>query len=79
MGQAQQYRDIPFFWSAHFDTGLRYLGHVDSIEGESTDGSVAERNFSRLLRGNERQRAFITCNRDTDSLTEETEWDSMLR
>ena len=31
LGQAHRYTELPFFWSAHFDTGLRYIGHVDSI------------------------------------------------
>jgi apoptosis-inducing factor 3 len=76
MGQVGAYSDIPFFWSAHFDTGLRYVGHVDSITDAHTDGSVDGRNFSRLLSGADKQRAYITCNRDTDSLCKEAEWDT---
>jgi len=76
MGKAGGYRDVPFFWSAHFDTGLRYLGHVGSIAAEQTDGSVEGRGFVRLLSGRGRQRAFITCNRDKESLLKEAEWDA---
>jgi apoptosis-inducing factor 3 len=79
MGQAGRYCDVPFFWSAHFDTGLRYLGHVGSISEARTDGSVEGRNFSRLLSGHQRQRAFVTCNRDRESLLKEAEWDTALR
>jgi NADPH-dependent 2,4-dienoyl-CoA reductase/sulfur reductase-like enzyme len=78
MGKAGEYRDVPFFWSAHFDTGLRYLGHVSSIAAEQTDGSVEGRRFVRLLSGRGRQRAFITCNRDKESLVKEAEWDAAL-
>ena len=79
MGQAIHYSDVPFFWSAHFDTGLRYLGHVGSIVDASTDGSIGDRSFSRLLSGPDRQRAFVTCNRDEVSLTKEAEWDAGVR
>jgi NADPH-dependent 2,4-dienoyl-CoA reductase/sulfur reductase-like enzyme/nitrite reductase/ring-hydroxylating ferredoxin subunit len=79
MGQSIRYSDVPFFWSAHFDTGLRYLGHVGSIVDASTDGSIENRSFSRLLSGHDRQRAFVTCNRDEVSLTKEAEWDAGVR
>jgi apoptosis-inducing factor 3 len=78
LGQAGRYRDIPFFWSAHFDTGLRYLGRVGSVATEHTEGSVEGRNFSRLLRGQQGQGAFITCNRDKASLLKEAEWDATV-
>lgn len=79
MGQASRYRDLPFFWSAHFDTGLRYLGHVGSITDVQTEGSIEGRNFSRLQSGRGRQKAYVTCNRDKASLLKEAEWDAAVR
>ena len=79
MGQASRYCDLPFFWSAHFDTGLRYLGHVGSITAVQTEGSVEGRNFSRLQSGHGRQRAYVTCNRDKAALLKEAEWDAAVR
>jgi apoptosis-inducing factor 3 len=79
LGHSSRYSVVPFFWSAHFDTGLRYLGHVGKIADTRTDGSVKGRNFSRLLTGTEKQKAFITCNRDMASLLKEAEWDAALR
>jgi NADPH-dependent 2,4-dienoyl-CoA reductase/sulfur reductase-like enzyme/nitrite reductase/ring-hydroxylating ferredoxin subunit len=75
LGQTVVYRDVPFFWSAHFDTGLRYLGHVDSVASVQTDGSVEARDFTRCYRGHGDEKAFITCNRDKAALTEESIWD----
>jgi NADPH-dependent 2,4-dienoyl-CoA reductase/sulfur reductase-like enzyme len=75
MGQVSPYTDVPFFWSAHFDTGLRYLGHVESTLEMRTDGSTEGRNFSRCYLGPKGQKAFVTCNRDKDSLLEESLWD----
>jgi apoptosis-inducing factor 3 len=75
MDQASRYKDVPFFWSAHFDTGLRYMGHVGSILDARTEGSVEGRNFSRYYRGPKGEKAFVTCNRDRDALLEESAWD----
>ena len=74
-----RYTDVPFFWSAHFDTGLRHIGHVDSIVDTRTDGSVAARNFSRQQTGPSGEKSFVTCNRDLESLREESAWDRALR
>jgi NADPH-dependent 2,4-dienoyl-CoA reductase/sulfur reductase-like enzyme/nitrite reductase/ring-hydroxylating ferredoxin subunit len=75
MDQANGYKDVPFFWSAHFDTGLRYMGHVGSILDARTEGSVEGRNFTRYYRGPKGEKAFVTCNRDRDALLEEAAWD----
>jgi NADPH-dependent 2,4-dienoyl-CoA reductase/sulfur reductase-like enzyme/nitrite reductase/ring-hydroxylating ferredoxin subunit len=78
MNQASRYTDVPFFWSAHFDTGLRYLGQVRSILDAQTEGSIGGRNFNRYYRGSKGEKAFLTCNRDTESLLEESAWDSAV-
>ena len=75
LGEAGPYADAPFFWSAHFDTGLRYLGHVGRIEGLEVDGSVEGREFAMRLRGPSREAAFVTCNRDPETLEEEARWE----
>ena len=78
MGEAQDYADPPFFWSAHFDTGLRYLGHVGRIEDAEVDGSVEGREFAMRLRGEGREEAFVTCNRDPETLREEARWEERM-
>jgi NADPH-dependent 2,4-dienoyl-CoA reductase/sulfur reductase-like enzyme/nitrite reductase/ring-hydroxylating ferredoxin subunit len=78
LGQTSCYKDVPFFWSAHFDTGLRYMGHVRSILDARTEGSVEARNFSRYYRGSNGEKAFVTCNRDRDALLEESAWDRAI-
>ena len=79
MGEADAYTDPPFFWSAHFDTGLRYLGHVGRIEDAEVDGSVEGREFAMHLRGPGREEAFVTCNRDPETLEEEVRWEARRR
>ena len=45
VGRGHPFRDVPFFWSTHFDSTIRYLGHAerwDSIEIKgSLDGGSA--------------------------------------
>jgi apoptosis-inducing factor 3 len=78
MNQATRYTDVPFFWTAHFDTGLRYLGHVSSLVDSRTDGTVKGRDFTLALTGKGRERAFISCNRDMAALQLEAQWDHAL-
>jgi NADPH-dependent 2,4-dienoyl-CoA reductase/sulfur reductase-like enzyme/nitrite reductase/ring-hydroxylating ferredoxin subunit len=75
MREASRYADVPFFWSAHFDTGLRYLGHIGSIVDARTEGSIEGRNFAISYTGKDQEKAFVTCNRDRSALLVEAEWD----
>ncbi len=77
--RAQVYEDVPFFWSAHFDTGLRYSGHVRQINEATLNGSVDERSFTVRYADGGRGRAFATCNRDMSSLQTEADWERELK
>jgi NADPH-dependent 2,4-dienoyl-CoA reductase/sulfur reductase-like enzyme len=79
MNRVTRYTDVPFFWSAHFDTGLRYLGHVSSIADSRTEGSIEGRNFTVSQIGEAHEKAFISCNRDLSALQIEAQWDRALR
>lgn len=75
LGQGGPFRDVPFFWSAHFGTSLRYVGHVGEIEAVRLDGSTAERNFAARLSGRDGGRALVTAKRDRESLETEAGWE----
>ena len=75
MGETASYQEIPFFWSAHFDTGFRYVGHVGSVLDSHTDGSIGDRNFAVCYTGEHRERAYLTCNRDIEALYIEAGWE----
>ncbi len=78
MGEATRYSDVPFFWSAHFDTGLRYLGHVSSVGTAKTEGSIPGRDFTLYYSGKKQEKAVATCNRDAAALRIEASWDREL-
>ena len=39
------YRGVPFFWTVHFGTSIRYVGHIDSWDEIIYHGSPEDRKF----------------------------------
>lgn len=76
MGRATGYADLPFFWSAHFDTGLLYLGHADQPKEPSVEGSIEEQDFVARYSSNSGDRAVATCNQDKAALEIEAGWEA---
>jgi NADPH-dependent 2,4-dienoyl-CoA reductase/sulfur reductase-like enzyme/nitrite reductase/ring-hydroxylating ferredoxin subunit len=79
MGCTGPFADLPFFWSAHFDTGLLHLGHVDKIATTVVKGSVEDRSFVIRFAGKGGEEALVTCNQDYAALTVEADWESGFR
>jgi apoptosis-inducing factor 3 len=76
MGRATSYLDLPFFWSAHFDTGLLYLGHAGKPAAPSVEGSIEEQDFVARYAGKGEDRAVVTCNQDKAALKIEADWEA---
>ena len=75
LGLTDRFTATPFFWSAHFDTGLRYLGHASKDAGARFEGSLEKPSFVVHYGSNGEQQAVATCNRDDDALQVNLEWD----
>jgi NADPH-dependent 2,4-dienoyl-CoA reductase/sulfur reductase-like enzyme len=43
LGLRRAFLDVPFFWSAHYDMTIRYVGHASSWDTIEIDGSLADR------------------------------------
>lgn len=69
------YEHVPFFWSGHYDTSLRYVGHVASPEDRSVDGDVAAKDVEVTFREDGEDRALLTCGRDMAALTRQAAWE----
>lgn len=41
LGKRTPYRDVPFFWSAHYGVTIRYVGHAQTWDAIDIDGSFA--------------------------------------
>ncbi|HXX30294.1 MAG TPA: FAD-dependent oxidoreductase, partial [Myxococcaceae bacterium] len=71
VGRREPFGDIPFFWSAHYDTVLCTVGHAsrwDAVEVhgrlEARDAAIAYRRAGRVLQ-------VVTVGRDGTSLAAE--------
>ncbi|MBV6415493.1 MAG: 3-phenylpropionate/cinnamic acid dioxygenase ferredoxin--NAD(+) reductase component [Steroidobacteraceae bacterium] len=70
LGARKAFRDVPFFWSAHHDVTIRYVGHAPSWDEIRVDGDIAARDCAVSYRKNGRTLAVATIGRDTAALEE---------
>jgi NADPH-dependent 2,4-dienoyl-CoA reductase/sulfur reductase-like enzyme/nitrite reductase/ring-hydroxylating ferredoxin subunit len=71
LGAAGAFRDVPFFWSAHYDVTLNYVGHAESVEAIELSGSLEKRDALVVYREEGRVAAVLTVGRDRASLEAE--------
>jgi 3-phenylpropionate/trans-cinnamate dioxygenase ferredoxin reductase subunit len=71
LGIADTFRDVPFFWSQHYDTVISYVGHASSWNSFEIRGDLATRNACAIYRQNGRAVAVATIGRDRASLAVE--------
>jgi NADPH-dependent 2,4-dienoyl-CoA reductase/sulfur reductase-like enzyme len=71
LGVNERFAQAPFFWSAHYDVTVNYVGHAEQWDRIDVDGDVSKRDAAvRFLRG-EQVLALATISRDQESLTQE--------
>jgi NADPH-dependent 2,4-dienoyl-CoA reductase/sulfur reductase-like enzyme/nitrite reductase/ring-hydroxylating ferredoxin subunit len=71
IGRPIEMRDIPFFWSAHHDVTISYVGHAEKFDRVAIDGSLDARDATIVYFDGDRVRAVATINRDAASLRAE--------
>ena len=71
LGRAEAFRDVPFFWSAHYDVTLSYVGHAERWDHIDVHGSLAAREATLAYREGDRTLAVVTVGRDRTSLEAE--------
>jgi NADPH-dependent 2,4-dienoyl-CoA reductase/sulfur reductase-like enzyme/nitrite reductase/ring-hydroxylating ferredoxin subunit len=71
LGAGEPFRDVPFFWSQHYDVGINYVGAGAGWDRVVLDGNPADNDCSvRYFRGEELL-AVATIYRDAESLAAE--------
>jgi NADPH-dependent 2,4-dienoyl-CoA reductase/sulfur reductase-like enzyme len=68
LGLGEPYRDIPFFWSQHYDVTLNYVGHAEKWDRIVERGSLAERKYLAAFEHRGQVLAVVTLGEDRLSL-----------
>jgi NADPH-dependent 2,4-dienoyl-CoA reductase/sulfur reductase-like enzyme/nitrite reductase/ring-hydroxylating ferredoxin subunit len=71
LGAAERFDAVPFFWSAHYDVTITYVGHAERWDRIEVRGSLAGRDALVAFREDGRITAVATVGRDADSLEAE--------
>lgn len=79
LGQRQCFREVPFFWSRHYNTSVLYVGHAADWDECSVSGSVSAGDCSIRFCRDGATLAVATIGRPMDSMIEEARLESQLR
>jgi 3-phenylpropionate/trans-cinnamate dioxygenase ferredoxin reductase subunit len=74
LGAREPFRQAPFFWSGHFDTTIRYVGHAEDWDRVAIDGDLAGGGDCRVAYVKDgRELAVATIGRDRANLEAEVQ------
>ena len=73
LGLGWPYDDVPFFWSAHYDVSINYVGHAEQWDAIEVDGDPSARDVAVRFRRAGRTLAVASVFRDSESLTAEVD------
>jgi len=87
LGLGRPFRDVPFFWSVHYDVTLNYVGHARQWDEVEVRGELAARDATVVFRRSGTPLAVVTVGRDRLSLEveaalerdDQVEVDALLR
>ncbi|HMO46008.1 MAG TPA: FAD-dependent oxidoreductase [Rubrivivax sp.] len=68
LGARTPYRDVPFFWSAHHEVTIRYVGHAPQWDEVRIDGDLAAHDCTASYISGGRTIAAATIGRDAQAL-----------
>ena len=68
LGADRPFLDVPFFWSAHYGTSIRYVGHAQGWDAIQTDGDIAAKNGAARYVRDGRTLAMAAVGRDLAAL-----------
>ncbi|MBW4329778.1 FAD-dependent oxidoreductase [Stakelama sp. CBK3Z-3] len=78
LGETDQgFTDTPFFWSGHYDTKLRYVGHAGKPVKTREQGSIQSGDFAVFFADSsdgKGDQAMLSCGRDREAIEVEAEW-----
>jgi NADPH-dependent 2,4-dienoyl-CoA reductase/sulfur reductase-like enzyme/nitrite reductase/ring-hydroxylating ferredoxin subunit len=72
LGIGRGFRDVPFFWSQHYDVTISYVGHASTWNRFEIRGDLARQDACAIYRQDDRVIAVATIGRDRVSLAVES-------
>ena len=78
LGARERFDAVPFFWSLHYDTSIRYVGHAERWDDVVIDGSIDAGDCSVSYRRGGRTLAVATIGRDRENLEAEVRMEGKL-
>lgn len=79
LGARERFDAVPFFWSAHYNVMIRYVGHADQPDRIEIDGDPRAHDCAVRYLVNGRVAAVATIGRDRAALLAEAEMERALR
>jgi NADPH-dependent 2,4-dienoyl-CoA reductase/sulfur reductase-like enzyme/nitrite reductase/ring-hydroxylating ferredoxin subunit len=71
LGAQERFTAPPFFWSHHYDSAIRYVGHAKKWDAIEIDGSIDNGEFTARFMHEGRLLATASLGRDRDNLEAE--------
>ncbi len=71
LGARERFDQVPFFWSAHYDVSINYVGHAEQWDRVVVDGDAAKRDVAVRFERGGKLLALATVWRDEESLKAE--------
>jgi apoptosis-inducing factor 3 len=68
LGARERFAAVPFFWSAHYDTSIRYVGHAERWDAIDVRGDLAKGDAAVAYRRDGKVLAVATVGRDRAAL-----------
>jgi NADPH-dependent 2,4-dienoyl-CoA reductase/sulfur reductase-like enzyme len=68
LGLRERFDDVPFFWSAHYDVSINYVGHAERWDATQVDGDAAKHDVAVRFDQAGKPLALATIFRDGESL-----------
>jgi len=71
LGAGERFDQVPYFWSAHYDVSIRYIGHAEKWDQVRMDGVPAKHDVAVRFEQSGRLLALATIHRDEENLRTE--------
>jgi NADPH-dependent 2,4-dienoyl-CoA reductase/sulfur reductase-like enzyme len=73
LGARERFDQVPFFWSAHYDVSINYVGHAEKWDRVEVSGDAAKQDVAVRFIRDGKLLALATLFRDEESLRTEIE------